>query len=139
MRKLIVILLLLGSFIFANELKWEKDIPTAFSKAIKENKTVMVFASSNHCQWCKKMTKHTLLDDKIFKKLENYILVKTLKDSKEAQKYLPEVQYVPTIFFYSPKKELYERVTGYFGVFDFLSWINDVEQRKILKIEKKKK
>lgn len=139
MRKLTVIFLLLGSFIFANELKWEKDIPTAFSKALKEDKTVMIFVSSGDCRWCIKMKKRTLLDNSVFKKLENYILVKTLKDSKEAQKYLPEVEYVPTIFFYSPKKELYERVTGYFGVFDFLSWINDVELKKSLEIEKKKK
>ena len=139
MRRLIVIFLLLGSFIFANELKWEKDIPTAFNKALKENKTVMVFVSTSNCRWCVKMKKRTLLDNGIFKKLENYILVKTIKDSKEAQKHLPEVEYVPTIFFYSPKKELYERVTGYFGVFDFLSWINDVELKKSLEIEKKKR
>ena len=129
MKKIIFILLIAYSFISANELKWENNISVAFSKAQEENKTVMVFVSSKYCQWCKKIKNDTLLDANVSKRLKNYILVKTLKDSKEAQQYLPKVQYVPTIFFYSPKKELYERVTGYFGVFDFLSWIDDVETK----------
>lgn len=116
----------LGGMLFAGDLNWEKDLNTAFIKAAKEKKPLMVMVEGEHCRWCKKMRHRTLENDVISKRLEKYVLVKIDKEGEEAQQ-LPEVKYVPTIFFISPDKKIKERVTGYFNVLDFGSWIDDAE------------
>jgi len=128
MKKLLIALLFTTA-LFANEMKWEKDIATAFAKAKEENKTVMIYVETDNCPWCRKMKHRTLANDSVFDKLKDYIVVRTLKNSQEAQKYRLHVKYVPTIFFYSPKEELYQKTIGYYNVEDFLSWIGDVEKK----------
>jgi len=129
MKKIITLLALLTGFVVANELQWEKDIQTAYLKAQESNKTVMIYVETANCPWCRKMKYKTLAHDDVFEKLQNYVIVRTMKNSNEAQKYGLKVTYVPTIFFFSPQKELYEKTVGYFNVQDFLSWISDVEKK----------
>lgn len=127
MKKATFLVLLVINFIFANEIVWEKDIATAFAKAKENNQTVMIYVETANCPWCRKMKHRTLVDNTIFNKLKNYTLVRTLKDSHEAQQYGLKVTYVPTMFFYSPQEELYQKVVGYYSVDDFASWLVDVE------------
>jgi len=129
MKKVMLLLLIATSFIFANEMKWEKDIATAFKKAKESNQTVMIYVETNNCPWCRKMKHRTLANDDVFEKLQNYVVVRTIKNSQEAQKYGLNVTYVPTIFFYSPKEELYQKTVGYYSVEDFLSWLGDIEKK----------
>ena len=129
MKKILILLALLSSAIFANEMNWEKDIATAFEKAKESNKTVMIYVETNNCPWCRKMKHRTLANDSVFEKLKNYVVVRTIKNSHEAQKYALNVTYVPTIFFFSPKGDLYQKTVGYYSVEDFLSWLGDVEKK----------
>ncbi|MEA3418994.1 MAG: thioredoxin family protein [Campylobacterota bacterium] len=131
MKKILLGLALLGGLffsgaLFAEDLNWEKDLNTAFAKAAKEKRPIMVMVEGEHCRWCKKMEHRTLEDDVVSKRLEKYVLVKIDREGKDA-KQLPAVKYVPTIFFMSPEKKIRERVTGYFNVLDFKSWIDDAE------------
>ena len=134
---LLGILLLAGTLfsttIFANELVWQKDIATAFEKAKKENKIVMVMVEGKHCRWCKKMKYRTLSDDSVLKRLESYIAVKVMREDANAVKDLPEINGVPTIFFMKENKKVLKSVVGYYDVFDFTSYINDIEQKVPLK------
>jgi len=134
---LLGILLLAGTLfsttIFANELVWQKDIATAFEKAKKENKIVMVMVEGKHCRWCKKMKYRTLSDDSVLKRLESYIVVKVMREDVNAVKDLPEINGVPTIFFMKENKKVLKSVVGYYDVFDFTSYINDIEQKVPLK------
>jgi len=129
MKKIIVLLLMSVGFLSANELVWEKDIATAFAKAKDTNKSVMIFVETHNCPWCRKMKHRTLTDDAVYEKLQNYVVVRTIKNSQEAQKYGLNVTYVPTMFFYSPKEEPYQKVVGYYSVEDFLSWLSDVDKK----------
>lgn len=129
MKKVMLLLLIATSFIFANEMNWEKDIATAYAKAKESNQTVMIYVETNNCPWCRKMKHRTLVNDDVFAKLQNYVVVRTIKNSHEAQKYGLNVTYVPTIFFYSPKGDLYQKTVGYYSVEDFLSWLGDVEKK----------
>ncbi len=130
---LLGILLLAGTLfsttIFANELVWQKDIATAFEKAKKENKIVMVMVEGKHCRWCKKMKYRTLSDDSVLKRLESYIVVKVMREDANAVKDLPEINGVPTIFFMKENKKVLKSVVGYYDVYDFTSYINDIEQK----------
>jgi len=126
MKKIFLVLILLSSSIFA--LNWSKNLQTAFAKAKKQNKTVMVFVEGEYCRWCKKLEHRTLTSNKIEKRLKNYIVVK-LDRSDDAMKNLPEVQGVPTVFFMTPKKKVLEEIVGYWDVMDFSSYIDDVEKK----------
>ena len=110
------------------QLVWEKDTSTAFAKAQKEHKNVMLMVEASYCRWCKKMKSETLENDEVKKRLQNYILVKIFREDTEAMKILPKEHYpAPTIFFMTPKGETIEQVVGFFEAPDFISYINDVE------------
>jgi len=130
-KKLLVGVLLFVSTLFAGEMVWVKDINTAFELAKKEQKTVMVLVEGEHCRWCKKMKYRTLADESVQKKLESYITVKVMREDEKAVEDLPIIDGVPSIFFMTPEKEVIESVIGYFNVEDFLSYIGDVEKKKL--------
>jgi len=117
-----------GTTLFAGEIHWETDLKSAYAVSVKEKKPLMVMVESRHCRWCKKMIHQTLENDGISQRLKNFVLVKVDKEGEEARFELPEVKYVPTIFFMTPKKKIVQRVTGYFNVLDFNSWIDDAEK-----------
>ncbi|MDD3591076.1 MAG: thioredoxin family protein [Sulfurovum sp.] len=128
MMKLWAVVLLFGSVLFGAELHWEKDTATAFAKAKVEKKNVMLMVEASRCRWCKRMKEETLADEEVKKRLQNYILVKVLRDDKEEMKVLPESYYpAPSTFFMTPKGEIIERAIGFFEVEDFITYINDVE------------
>ena len=132
-KVLLSLFLLVGVFfsntLFAKDIVFEKDIATAFSKAKKENKLLMVMVESKHCRWCVKMKNRTLSDNSVQKRLEPYILVKLMREDANAADELPIIDGVPTIFFMKANKEVVEKVVGYFNVEDFISYIDDVEKK----------
>ena len=121
--------------LFSADIVWQKDIATAFALAKKENRVVMLFVEGEHCRWCKKMKDRTLADENVSKRLEPYIAVKVMREDAKAVKDLPMIHGVPTIFFMTDTKKVLESVVGYFGVGDFLSYIDDVEKKVPLKKE----
>ena len=129
----LVSVLLFGGVLLAGELHWEKDLQTAFDKASADNRPLMVMVESKTCRWCVKMKKRTLQDDTVSGRLQNFVLVKIDRDEVSSE-FVPYAKYVPTIYFMTPKKRILETVTGYFGVLDFNSWIDDAEKK--LKNEK---
>ena len=121
---------LLSSTSFALELVWEKDAPTAFAKAKVENKNVVLIVEAKYCKWCKKLKATTLADERVIKRLQNYVLVKIRRCDKKAMSIMPESYYpAPSTFFMTPEKEIIEKAIGYFEADDFLSYIDDVEEQ----------
>jgi thioredoxin-related protein len=89
----------------------------------------MVMVEGEHCRWCKKMKGRTLTDDAVEKRLENFVVVKVMREDSNAMAKLPPIEGVPTIFFMESDKAIIEKVVGYFNVEDFISYINDVEKK----------
>ncbi len=106
---------------------WEKDLPSAFLKAKKEHKIVLVMAVSQGCKWCKKMKAETLSDKKVLNRLKKYILVMADRETPKERKQLPPFKHVPIIFFMNSKKEELDNLRGYFDKEDFLSYLNEFE------------
>ena len=132
MKKVVIAYVLLMATLLFAEITWQKDLDTAFAKAKKEHKLVMVMAEGEHCRWCKKMKYRTLGDEKVEKRLAPFVTVKVMEDDDKAVKELPKIDGVPTIFFMTADKKLLESVVGYYKVDDFISFINSVEQKKTL-------
>jgi len=106
---------------------WEKDLPSAFDKAKKEHKIVLVMAVSQGCRWCEKMKAETLSDKKVLNKLKKYILVMADRETPKERKELPPFKHVPVIFFMNDKKEELDSLRGYFDKEDFLAYLNEFE------------
>jgi uncharacterized protein YyaL (SSP411 family) len=107
---------------------WEKDLPTAFKKAKEANKNIMIMAVSEGCGWCKKMKERTLSNEKVAKKLEQYILVQADRETPNERDQLPPFKHVPIIFFMTPDKEVIDNLRGYFAPEDFLEYITELEE-----------
>ncbi len=128
LRIMLLSVIVFGGALLAGELHWEKDLQTAFNKASATNHPLMVMVESKTCRWCIKMKQRTLKDDTIAERLKGYVLVKIDRDEVKS-KFVPYAKYVPTIYFMTPKKKILETVTGYFGVLDFNSWLDDTEKK----------
>lgn len=128
LRVIISALLLWSGILYAGELHWEESLQSAFDKASTTNRPLMVMVESRGCRWCKKMKYRTLKDDTVSVRLKKFILVKIDRDEVTSE-FVPYAKYVPTIYFMTPKQKILERVTGYFNVLDFNSWIDDAEMK----------
>ncbi|CAA6804751.1 MAG: Unknown protein [uncultured Sulfurovum sp.] len=107
---------------------WEKDLTSAFIKAKKEKKVLLVMAVSDDCRWCEKMKKETLSEPKVAEKLKNYVLLMVDRDNKSEAEQLPPFKHVPIIFFMTHEKETLEHIRGYFSPEDFLEYLIDFEE-----------
>ncbi len=125
--------LLFSITLFAGEIVWQKDITTAFEKAQKENKVVMVMVGGEHCKWCEKMKLRTLSEESVSERLEPYIAVNVMREDAEAVKDLPAINAVPTFFFLKADKKVLETVVGYYNIVDFTGFIDSVEKKVPLK------
>ncbi|BAF71450.1 thioredoxin family protein [Sulfurovum sp. NBC37-1] len=130
MKKILLFsILMMFTQLFA-DIDWQKDLSSAFAKAAKEHKVVMVMVEGEHCKWCKKMRYRTLGDEGVEKKLSNYVTVRVMEEDEKAVKTLPEIDGVPTIFFMNADKEVIQKLVGYYDVDDFLSFITTVEEKR---------
>jgi len=129
MKKLVVAYALLMVTVLFAEIVWQKDLGTAFEKAQKEQKVVMVMVEGEYCKWCKKMKYRTLSDAHVEKRLAQYVMVKVKQEDENAVNALPRIDRIPAIFFMTADKKLLESVVGYYKVDDFISFIESVEQK----------
>ncbi len=120
--------LLFSTLLSAGNLHWEKDLQSAFDKATANKLPLMVMVESSSCRWCVKMKRKTLGNDEIATRLQNFVLVKIDRDIVSSE-FVPYAKYVPTIYFMTSDKKMLESITGYFGVSDFHSWIDDAENK----------
>ncbi len=107
---------------------WEIDLESAFSKAKRENREVIVMAVSKGCSWCRKMKSGTLSNPKVAKRLQKYILVQADRETPEERKQLPPFKHVPVLFFMTSNKELIDNMRGYYLPEDFLDYLNEIEE-----------
>ena len=106
---------------------WERDLPSAFAKAKKEHKTVLVMAVSQGCRWCEKMKAKTLSDKKVLARLKKYVLVMADRETPNEREQLPPFKHVPVIFFMNENQEELDSLRGYFDREDFLAYLNEFE------------
>ena len=131
--KLILLLTLIISGTFASsskfikEMKYETVYEKALEKAKKENKNLMMVASTKSCPWCRKLERQTLKKDDIDEIIQkNFIPLSVDQDLKNYPKKF-EVKVVPTIYFINSKDEtVIKRVLGYKNKKEFVKILNGV-------------
>ena len=111
---------------YVDRVNWIKDLDTAFSLSKEQNKPLIVMVESHGCRWCIKMKEETLNAPDVLKKLDEFVIVKVLRENPADRSRLPEFKHVPIMFFYQPNGELFDSLRGYFIAEDFLEYLNEL-------------
>ncbi|MBD3793207.1 MAG: thioredoxin family protein [Campylobacterales bacterium] len=109
-----------------DQVHWVKDLDTAFALSKEQNKPLIVMVESHGCRWCTKMKENTLNNPKVLEKLNEFVIVKVLRENSEDRSRLPEFRHVPIMFFYQPDGELFDNLRGYFEPEDFLEYLDEL-------------
>jgi thioredoxin-related protein len=74
MKKILFILLVTFSALFAGSIKWEKDYAAALKQAKALNKPMMFIISNHNCRYCLQLESTTLKDPKVIQQINsNYV------------------------------------------------------------------
>ncbi len=71
MKKVIVLLLMLGSIVISAEIKWQKEYAVALKSAQQQKKPLLFIISNHNCRYCVQLEKTTLKDQKVVQKVNN--------------------------------------------------------------------
>lgn len=148
-RLLLLVLLLLGAFLFfdglrewrhgnavkgeaveksAAHLPWIKDADTAVRLAGEEEKILLVDAYADWCTACKELDHKTFSDPLVSARLQNLVLLKLdLTNKDEASETLRRrfaVLAMPTVIFFSNDHRELARFSGFKGPKDFLAFLD---------------
>ena len=103
---------------------WFYDVASAEDYAMQTGKQVMVYVENKRSKWSKKMRTETLANKKVKEALKNFVWVKLQKGSAEANAYGLTPKLAPTVYFRHADGSPLATAKGYFGVKDFMLWIN---------------
>lgn len=114
----------------AAALPWERDLPTALTRAGNEKKLVMVDFYTDWCQWCKRLDQKTLSDAKVQEALQGVVTVRldAEKDGREAAARF-SVEGFPTLVFLNASGAEVGRIPGYMDPSPFLQELQDILKR----------
>jgi thiol:disulfide interchange protein len=111
----------------AAALPWERDLPTALTRAGNENRLVMVDFYTDWCQWCKRLDQKTFADANVQEALQQVVTVRlnAEKDGREAAARF-NVEGFPTVIFLNAKGAEVGRIPGYMDPGPFLEELQDI-------------
>ena len=116
-----------------NEVNWENDIDLAFNLASISNKIIMVEFMADWCPPCKKMDSETFSNERVIKKLNEFILVKINVDTQQdiAEEYNGNAKKyggigIPNILFLDKEKNILHRIVGFHNPSQLISVMDSV-------------
>jgi thiol:disulfide interchange protein len=122
---------------FASEAGYERDYNTSLSKALKQDRLIMLVVVADYCPWCRKMERKTLKAQSVAKKVISDFVPMIVDRNRDKAHYpkMYDTPRIPTIFFIDPhtQEHLYESI-AYVKEDEFLQTLDDV-----LKMYKKNK
>ena len=113
----IVVALLLSSQsspVLAEDISWNSDLRTAWQSSQATNRPLMVFVTSSHCSYCRKMQSETLSNAAVKRSVQDsYIPVMLDADRSADLADQLKVSGVPTTILVLPDGQIADRVNGY--------------------------
>lgn len=126
MKKIILILFLVGSSLFA-DLIWNHDIEEGYDKAEKEHKVIFVILSQKGCPACKYMQNVVLKNKNVVKALEKDFVTVHLDIHTDDVPLALEHFVTPTLYFVDSEEKVLHRVDGYENAKDLLEELENVK------------
>jgi len=125
MNKLILILLLAGTSLFA-DMYWADDYRSGIKEAAKEDKNIILFFSKEDCQKCEDVTWTISFDKNVSNYVnENFIAIEIDTEYDKRQGY--KIYQTPTIYFLDAKaKQIGKPLTKVLKPVDFLKKLKKI-------------
>lgn len=126
--KIVFVLLVALSTLFANGIKWEKDYAAGLKQAKALNRPIMFIVSNHNCHFCVQFETTTLSSPKVIQKLNtDYVAVTAYVDENPV---FPNDLYAggtpATWFLKSDGEPLFEPLMGAIDTADFLKALDIV-------------
>jgi len=122
---------------YENNLIKEKSITyesfdNAMIKAMKEDKIIMIKATSKHCHYCKKMDREVMIEDKVVQALQKDFIAVSIDVSNDTLPLGLKASMTPTFFFIFVDKDKTrtKRVPGAWNKEDFLVILKEAKIAK---------
>jgi len=122
---------------YENNLIKEKSVTyesfeTAMDKALKEDKIIMIKATSKHCHYCKKMDREVLVEDEVVQVLQKDFIAVSVDVSKHTLPLNLKASMTPTFFFVfiDKDKTRTKRIPGAWNKEDFLEILKEAKIAK---------
>ena len=135
MIKLLLILLCLPFIGFGQDQKinWEKNLDSAFDSATISNKIIMIEFMAEWCPPCKKMEKETFSNERVIRKLNQFILIKIDVDKQQdiAKEYNRNAKKyggigIPNILFIDKEKNIVHQIVGFHNASQLMTVLDSV-------------
>ncbi|RUM63379.1 MAG: thioredoxin [Sulfurimonas sp.] len=140
MYKLLLVIVLLSSTLFANKIVWEKDFHSGVVKAKKLNKPILFVVSNHSCRYCVKLEKTTFSDKRVIKTLnKDFVSIISYSDEND---YTPREllrSATPTSWFLKADgSPMFQALIGTVGTEKFLKYLS-VVKKEFKKVNNKKR
>jgi len=104
------------------------DFDSALEKAKKENKTIMIKGSSEHCYFCKKMDREVFTQKDVKAALDKDFIIVEIDVFKEKLPLGLTNKVTPTYFFVNAQGKSLKKSQGAFDKKDFLEILSEVKK-----------
>ncbi len=102
----------------------------ALEKAGKEDKIIMIKATSEHCHYCKKMDREVLVEDEVVQALQKDFIAVSVDVGKTTLPLGLKADMTPTFFFIDKDKKMIKRIPGSWNKEDFLEILKEAKIAK---------
>lgn len=110
----VVCVTILSRPLLAEEIAWKTDVRSAWQTAQAANRPLLLFVTSSHCPYCRKMQSNTLSSPTVARRVQDsYVPVMVNADDSAAIAAQLKVSGVPTTLLVLPDGRIADRVEGY--------------------------
>ena len=139
MHKIVLMVVMLSSMLFASAINWEKDYKTGVAKATKLNKPMLLISSRHSCKYCVILDQTTLMDPRVVNELNrNFVTVISYSDEGD---YLPKELWrpgTPAIWFLDETGEpLFQPIMGAVDAQNFMMAVDIVKKEYMKRLKLK--
>ena len=104
-----------------------ENFSVALERASKENKIIMIKATSEHCHYCKKMDREVLIEDEVVKALEEDFISVVVDVSKQKLPLGLKAGMTPTFIFVNKDSKVIQTIPGSWNKMDFLTILKEAK------------
>jgi len=124
------------NLIEAKKVKNEK-FSVALERAKKENKIIMIKATSEHCHYCKKMDREVLIDDTVVEAINKDFISVVVDVSKEQMPLGIDASMTPSFFFVDKSAQVIKTIPGSWNKMDFLVILQEAQEANKNQLKRK--